>query len=246
MTETSHEPVSVMRFTRRHLGRIVVGVILVAIVYRAMIVVMLKWRESAAVDQCLQNTKHIGMAFHNYLAAYKCLPELDAGERRPFGWRATLMGWFEASPVPSENEIRSMPAYIFNLSGSANPNNQSTTIYAITGDKTSFAPDNRCRFYDLPGTRILLISGRPSKEPWHTAANVSLEDLKGNAAVRDVVGETCPGITFILLSSGEAWAIDSSAPCSVVARCAEVLDEAVSDAAQQALLKYRLKVKKPE
>ena len=242
MDEIQRQGPTGWQFVRQYFGRIVIGVILGGMAFSAMTVVLLKWRDSVAVDQCLQNTKRIGIAFYNYLDTYKCLPEVEAGECRSFGWRGTLIGWFDASPVPSEKEIRSSPAHIFNLSGRTNPNIQSTTVYAVTGDKTAFGPANRCRT-DLPLTTLLLISGRASKGAWHSAENVLLEDCKGNSAVRDVVGETCNGITFLLFLSGESWAIDSSVPCEFVARCAEVMDAADSNAAQQALLKYRLKNK---
>ena len=68
------------QFVRQYFGRIVIGVILGGMAFSAMTVVLLKWRDSVAVDQCLQNTKRIGIAFYNYLDTYKCLPEVEAGE----------------------------------------------------------------------------------------------------------------------------------------------------------------------
>ena len=184
--------------------------------------------------------KVIGQAVANHLENENCLPECEGQLETNGGWRVKIRAYIDAHRIPDYETIRSLPAGIFDLKGRDRSSKQSTTIYAVIGEKTAFSSENRCRASELPRTTLILISGRESNKPWYIAEDVTHIDLQGASSVRDVIGEVCKGVTFVMFLNCEVWEIDSAAPISTIAKAAEVQSVSESMAAQQELRKHRL------
>lgn len=209
-----------------HRGRLATIGILVAIAFVAATVAVRRLQRSAVIDQCLDSARHLGMATFNFLETGKCLPSLlpKIPGTLPPRWRTVLFNSIDAGRVLTLEELKARPASVFHL---ADPSARQTNIYAITGEGATYSPELECKFDGLPPYTLLYASGRPSDEPWYEAGDIPLRMLQqSSGSVREVLGEACEGLTFLVFVNGEAIAVDSSMPVGLLAKQADTRDPA--------------------
>ena len=217
------------------------SIVIVIAIGMGLAVGVMRMRYYTQLSNCLTSARYISNSIHNYLEANNgCL--FDIGQKRmagasQFGWRVTSRAYIDQSPVADPGEIRSSHAGVFDLGGS---NRYGTTIYAITGSRTAFGEEHRCRAKKLPGSSLVLISGRSSDDRWFEADEVEFSTLGGSHSIREAIGEAYHGLTIVVFLDGQVWAVNSSAPSELFLKCAEVVGEDEAEVRRVALEKFRI------
>ena len=181
------------------------------------------------VQECLAAADIVANLMRSHLDNFHCLPGKDAKSNLPFAtnWRGELFFLYFPRPIYDKDfetkKVTEPPiqAMVFCL---GNPKGDRTNIYAIKGSDSAFSPDHICEIPRMSKETIVFISGALSEYPWHDpqVQEISLQRLKEETgSVRNVVGDTLPGVVFVTFLSGEVWAVESSVPAKVIGSLAD-------------------------
>ena len=136
--------------TRTLLKVAVVSALLIGVGVAILVPAIRSAREAARRASCQCNLKQIGLALHNYLAAYGSFPPaytVDADGRPMHSWRALILASFEAgAPVeydfdepwdgPNNRKLIESIAHVYRCPSDAESPLGTTNYVAVLGDAT--------------------------------------------------------------------------------------------------------------
>lgn len=150
-------------------------------------------REAARRMSASNNIKQIGLAFHNYHAAYKRLPPpaITDDEGNPLlSWRVAILPFIDQrelyeqfhldEPWDSEHniELSKISLSVFEDPSLPLPPGQ-TVFHALIGDNLAIKPEGESRFRDiidgLSNTLLLVEADASEAVPWSAPKNLDLD-----------------------------------------------------------------------
>lgn len=196
------------------------------------------------VRGAVRSARAISSGIENYVASNSCFPAVEGSGSRSHdsfvGWRREVHACLDSHRALSPDELQKLPAGVFSL---VDYSDKSTRIYAISGKKTFFSEAYRCNHKKFSGKAAILVSGKPSAEPWYLARDAPLEQLERNeGSLADCLGESFSGVAIVVFSDYDVWVIRSSVPSSLIASCAN-LEDGEQEASLKRLGEYRITVK---
>ena len=200
-------------------------VLVVALLVFALVAALLpairKARRAARRQQRANHLKQIGLALHNFDAAYHRLPPAvrtdEAG--RPLGsWRFQILPFLEAMMLgidfadrwddPANRYLSARPHYTYCWSGSNDlPECLHPNIVAVTGPGTAFDGDRACRLADLDPDTILAMEVADWDCHWMEPGDLRVDRVP-ESIVQGMEGD---GL-HVLFADGSVWFVPSGVP----------------------------------
>jgi type II secretory pathway pseudopilin PulG len=186
--------------------------------------------EAARRAQCVNNLKQIGLALHNYIAAYDCLPPaytVDASGRALHSWRTLILPFIEEQALyrtidlskpwddAANTTALKTTVSVFYCPAATAPAN-TTTYLAVVGPGACFLPTEPRRLAEITdgtsNTLAVIEAGEEYAVPWMMPvdANESVVLSIGPNSKLHHAGGTNAG-----LADGSVWFLKASVPANV-------------------------------